>query len=382
MNRNAMIVCLAGGVLAAAAALSAGQPGASQPEAPAATPAAPAAPTWTDPEFGKIAGMVQGSWKTTAPVSGADGASADIVLQIAPVRIEGIPDTLYVEVARADAMHAPYRQTLWQIYRNQGKVRIKTIEFRQPGGEMGSLVGLWAAPDMFPSFTGRDLITTLDIELEPTGAGYAGKTPHPYPTSTGGAVEMTSELAITPDGLETADRGYGPDGTVVWGASEGQKYSYRKFDPGVTVNRIDGGTVTIDFVHPAEGLAVAQTDKVTVHYSGYLGNGTRFDTSRDKPQPFTFTQGTLIPGWNVGLVGATKGTIRRLAIPSTMAYGERGAGRTIPPNSNLYFEVEILAIDRPAPPAPEQPNPDAPATPGTPPDAQQPGQPAQPAKPE
>lgn len=368
MNRHLKIVCLAGGVVALAAGLSTGQPGSqpgNQPSlAPTASPA-PAAPTWTDAEFGKIAGMVAGSWKTTAPVAGSDGSSTSIVISAAPVRVEGLSDVMYAEVARADSMHAPYRQMLWQFYRNKGKVRVKTIEFRQPGGEVGSLVGLWAAPELFPEFTTRDLVTTLDIELEPKGAGYAGKTPHPYPTSAGGAVEMTSEIAITPDSLETTDRGFGGDGKVVWGSAEGAKYTYKKFDPGVKIQKFDGGTVAIDFTHPDGELKIAQADKVTVQYSGYLGNGFRFDTSRDKPQPFTFTQGTLIPGWNVGLNGATKGTIRRLAIPATMAYGERGAGRTIPPNSNLYFDIEVMSIERPTPPPPEQPQVDTPATPPT-----------------
>ncbi|MCC6679147.1 MAG: FKBP-type peptidyl-prolyl cis-trans isomerase [Phycisphaerales bacterium] len=187
---------------------------------------------------------------------------------------------------------------------------------------------------------------------------------------------MTSEVTLTPDSLETVDRGFGADGKVVWGSSEGQKYTYKKFDSGVKAQRLDGGLVVIDFTHPSGELEVSQADKLTVQYSGFLGNGLKFDTSRDKPQPFTFTQGTLIPGWNVGLLGATKGTIRRLAIPATMAYGERGAGRTIPPNSNLYFEVEILSIERPTPPPPEQPKVDAPAP------AAAPATPAEPKKPE
>lgn len=376
MNRSSMIVWLAGGLLVLAADAAPGQPGSNQPAPANTTASTPAQPAWTDPEFGKIAGLVTGSWKSTSPVAGAEGDSAEIVISVAPVSIPGMTDLLYAEVARADALHAPYRQTLWQFYRHQGKIRVKTIEFRQPGGEVGSLVGLWAAPDFFPAFTPRDLVTTLDIQLEPKGAGYVGKTPHPYPTSAGGAVEMTSEVAITPDSLETIDRGYGPDGKIVWGASEGQRYTYKKFDTGVKAQRLEGGVVAIDFKHPDGDLKIAQGDKLTVQYTGYLGNGTRVDTSRDKPQPFTFTQGSLIPGWNVGLNDATKGTIRRLAIPATMAYGERGAGRAIPPNSDLFFEVEILAIDRPTPPPAEQPNVET--SPKSPPPGAAPAEPKKP----
>lgn len=356
MNRKAMMIGLAGGVLTMAAAAIA-QPPANQPTPPVSSNTPAAAPTWSDAEFGKIAAMVTGSWKTTAPVAGPEGSKTDIVIHAAPVRIEGMSDVMYVEVARADAMQTPYRQTLWQFYKGKGgKTHIKTIEFRTHKGEVGSLTGIWAAPEAFPlGFTVDDVVATLDIELEPKGSGYAGKTPHPYPTSAGGAVEMTTEVAITPDAIETVDRGFGPDGKVVWGPTDGQKYTYKKFDPKVNVERLDGGLVVIDFTQPAGDLKIEQADKLTVQYTGYLSNGTRFDTSRDKPQPFTFTQGTLIPGWNVGLLGATKGTVRRLVIPAAMAYGDRGAGRTIPPNSPLYFEIEILAIERPTPPPPEQP---------------------------
>lgn len=366
MNRNAMITWMAGGVLSlaatvttcAAADASASQPGPSS--AANAVPASRPAPTWSEAEFQKIASMMTGSWRTTTAVAGSEGA-AEIVISAAPVYVEGVPDVMYVEVARADAMHAPYRQTLWQFYKGKGgKTHLKTIEFRRPKGEMGSLIGMWAAPEAFPAVSADDLVATLDMEVVPAGAGFTGKTLHPYPTSAGGAVEMTSEFTLTLDSLQTTDRGFGPDGKVVWGSSEGQAYTYKKFDPDFKVERLDGGLVVIDFVHPAGDTVVQQSDKVTVQYSGYLANGFRFDTSRDKPQPFTFTQGTLIPGWNVGLDGATKGTIRRLAIPPAMAYGDRGAGRTIPPGSPLYFDIEILAIERPAPVVPEQPRLDQP----------------------
>lgn len=86
---------------------------------------------------------------------------------------------------------------------------------------------------------------------------------------------------------------------------------------------------------------------LTVHYSGFLQNGTKFDSSLDRGQPFRFRlgEGMVIRGWDEGMVGMKVGGKRKLVIPPAMGYGERGAGAAIPPNSTLVFEVELLAVD-------------------------------------
>jgi len=104
--------------------------------------------------------------------------------------------------------------------------------------------------------------------------------------------------------------------------------------------------LTIEELLLGSGAAAAAGQKVSVHYTGWLTNGTKFDSSKDRGDPFIFPlgRGQVIKGWDEGVAGMKVGGKRKLTIPAALGYGARGAGGVIPPNATLVFEVELLSV--------------------------------------
>jgi FKBP-type peptidyl-prolyl cis-trans isomerase FkpA len=113
----------------------------------------------------------------------------------------------------------------------------------------------------------------------------------------------------------------------------------------MSTNTTASGLIIEDVV-VGEGAEAVAGQYVSVHYTGWLTDGKKFDSSKDRNDPFDFPlgQGHVIRGWDEGVQGMKIGGTRKLTIPPELGYGARGAGGVIPPNATLVFEVELLGI--------------------------------------
>ena len=104
--------------------------------------------------------------------------------------------------------------------------------------------------------------------------------------------------------------------------------------------------LTIEDLVVGDGDTAAAGQRVSVHYTGWTTDGKKFDSSKDRGQAFIFSlgRGEVIRGWDEGVAGMKVGGKRKLTIPPELGYGSRGAGKVIPPNATLLFEVELLAV--------------------------------------
>ena len=102
----------------------------------------------------------------------------------------------------------------------------------------------------------------------------------------------------------------------------------------------------VEEVVVGNGALAESGQRVRVHYTGWLTDGTKFDSSKDRGDPFVFPlgDGKVIKGWDEGVAGMKVGGTRKLTIPPALGYGARGAGGVIPPNATLVFEVELLGV--------------------------------------
>ena len=105
-------------------------------------------------------------------------------------------------------------------------------------------------------------------------------------------------------------------------------------------------SLIIEDIETGSGTEAEKGHRISVHYTGRLADGSKFDSSLDRGQPFEFKLGAgqVIRGWDEGFAGMKEGGKRKLTIPPEMGYGARGAGGVIPPNATLVFEVELLKV--------------------------------------
>lgn len=153
-------------------------------------------------------------------------------------------------------------------------------------------------------------------------------------TSTQSSPSTASEIAATSGAAESSSATTTLSSTAT-GANTAAPSS--ELPVGLNINDVKSGS----------GASAESGKKITVHYVGTLKDGSKFDSSRDHGEPFSFVlgAGTVIPGWDFGLKGMRVGGVRKLEIAPELAYGRQAVGDVIPPNSTLLFEIELLKVE-------------------------------------
>lgn len=205
------------------------------------------------------------------------------------------------------------------------------------------------------------------VATSPLGTDYSALPPQPSTIAeslssaktTLGAAVKTAQTAV--GGLASEVRMQ--DGTFiidVYGREKSQTVTVSMADGKIVstedITWLPGDEVVTDWTTTASGLQYAEvvvgtgatpkdsTATVTCHYSGWLVDGTKFDSSVDRGAPIDFPLNRVIPGWTEGVGSMKVGGKRKLIIPASLGYGARGAGAAVPPNATLVFDVELIAL--------------------------------------
>jgi FKBP-type peptidyl-prolyl cis-trans isomerase FkpA len=335
-----------------------GQPPATAPVAPSA------AGVPIDAEVQRVHELLTGTFKAEASKVG-DVEEPALVFAGGPITIEGHSGSVLFQIARTDAPAEPFRVGVMGAYRRQGKLHLRVYDFaaseKYKEGLKDALAGLVFAPQALPKLAASALSVNVDIPLEAEPLGFGGVTENPVPTMRDGAFEMTSRVRILTDNLLFADIGFDQDGKQVWGPKPGDMRQFKRLTPDQPQPLVDarssGLTIVTLVSPPVNAERLVDGGLATVHYTGWLMDGTKFDSSRTR-EPFRMNiPGNLIQGWNDAVAGMAKGERRRVVIPPALGYAERGAGRAIPPNATLVFDIECLHIDNANPVKREPPTP-------------------------
>ena len=186
----------------------------------------------------------------------------------------------------------------------------------------------------------RSVLPYLTLACLLAGCGYA-----PVAGGDSGPVATTSQGQPSPGASSS------PGGAAADSFSEGANLPLVKLPDGLQLADIKIG----------DGAVAKKGDKLSMQYTGWLSNGKKFDSSRDRGQPFDFNLGggQVIKGWDEGIPGMKVGGKRRLVIPGDLAYGPQGSPPTIPANATLVFVVEAISVS----PAAATPSPSGAASP-------------------
>ncbi len=296
-------------------------------------------------------------------------------LRLVEASCPSAPGVVFGEFVSRDPDNPATAHILFQFVHRRGALHLRM--FRLPGGGMFA-PGLSGVADAVPVIELDQLDVVADLPVRVDGPASAptqiiAKAAGPFPTVTGGAVEMMTEIRLTKDSLTLREAGMDSEGHQVWAfPTTGEAVFARTGaieEPVET--RVSGLRIEVlSSATDPKALIGQAGDEFTVHYTGWLPIGRVFDSSRSVGrEPYTTKiPGQLIQGWNEGLLGMAVGETRRLIIPPTLGYGAQGYANVIPPDSWLVFEIELVKLTKsgaaaaepsPAPqPDPDRTNPD------------------------
>jgi len=342
------VLRLAGALLLAVPAATAQDKAASPLSGATASPAdkpvtVAAAQRHADAEIERLTGLLSGSFRAAE-----SGGRPALRYGAARIAVAGLDNAVYFEITREDSPLAPFRQGVFHWIRAGKELRLRVFDFRQGKGFGEAVAGLWAAPEVFPAIGLEALNPGMDLVATVSDTGAVAKTAHPFPTTVGGAIDVMSTVEMSGDRVALHDVGLDAEGREVWGGGAGGRTEFvREQAPWYSRLEFADGLAAIRISPPGDGARLAEGGEVAVHYTGWLTDGSRFDSTRQTGRDAFKLRlpGGVIKGWNEGLRGIGVGERRKLVIPPEMGYGERGAGRgLIPPNATLIFDVELLGV--------------------------------------
>ncbi len=328
-------------------------------------------PEIKDAEVAAASAALVGCFESAGQAGASESESVPALsLGTARVDVAGLDNAVVFELARADTPWKPFRQGIMHIYKAAGGLRLRMFDFvGQPSfGE--AIAGLWLTPDLFPEVSLSQLTPNVDMALSKEGAKFSGKTAARVPSRW--AWEVESAISFGGDEVTFADRGFDATGKQVLGVGEGKPLVFKKGASTAKVQRLEGGLAVIDLVAgDATPAAADGGGQIAVHYTGWLhSDGWKFASSLDLPwngsgvEPQVFKlPNRMLSGWSMGIPGITKGGVRRLVMPSGLAFGNVGSPQwKVPPNTGVVFEVRCVYVEK----APEAPAADAAAPAPTP----------------
>lgn len=271
-------------------------------------------------------------------------------ITVYPMQTIGAGRILVGEFINSEQPTRPEGQVFFQFLRLDGRLVLRTGRF--PGGSQLA-PGLWAAPMIVPEIdAGRldissDLPVTMDDSDSPEW--FEASTDHPTPVYVDRARTLQTRMRVDKNGLSLTETGYNADGESVWTFPKEGAGAYPRVEM-PPIDRRESGLVVVTLEKAPDDAAptLEAGDTAEIAYSGWLPVGYMFDSSRAPNRtPYrTPIPGQVIGGWNQGALGMRVGERRMLLVPPDLGYGARGFQNTIPPNSWLVFEIELVSLTK------------------------------------